>query len=183
MTPLGTYLASLYPDSNYSDPNNLYRRYSALEPEDREELKVRVDWNVNNNTKAFVRISRDPADTVRPRGGWWAPSDVALPIPTSRKSLGRSYSGNLVSVLSPSMTNEAVVSYTRLTLDNFWQDPSVVAQGAGGVTFSGFSGFPYPTGPELPTNILHEVEARWVISGPPCRTCSRTTTRCSSATS
>ena len=75
---------------------------------------------------------------------------MALPTPNIEKSLGRSYSGNLVSVLSPSMTNEAVVSYTRLTLDNFWQDPSVVAQGAGGVTFNGFSGFPYPTGPELP---------------------------------
>ena len=157
MTPLGTYLASLYPDSNYNDPNNLYNYvYSALEPENREELKLRLDWNVNNNTKAFVRISRDPADTVRPRGGWWAPSDVALPTPNIEKSLGRSYSGNLVSVLSPSMTNEAVVSYTRLTLDNVWQDPSVVAQGAGGVTFDGFSGFPYPTGPELPTNILHD---------------------------
>ena len=156
-TPLGMYLASLYPDSNYNDPNNLYNYvYSALEPEDREELKLRVDWNVSNNTKAFVRISRDPADTVRPRGGWWAPSEVALPTPNIEQSLGRSYSGNLVSVLSPSMTNEAVVSYTRLTLDNIWQDPSVVAQGAGGVTFSGFSGFPHATGPELPTNILHD---------------------------
>ena len=183
MTPLGMYLASLYPASNYTDPNNLYNyAYSALEPENREELKLRFDWNVNNNTKAFVRVSRDPADTVRPRGGWWAPSDVALPSPNIEKSLGRSYSGNLVSVLSPSMTNEAVVSYTRLTLDNFWQDPSVVAQGAGGVTFTGFSGFPYPTGPELPTNIIHD-GGRWAISGPPCRTCSRTTTRYSSATS
>jgi hypothetical protein len=157
MTPLGTYLASLYPDSNYTDPNNLYNYvYHALEPEDREEMKMRFDWNVNNNTKAFVRISRDPAEVARPRGGWWAPSEVALPTPNVQKEVGRSYSGNLVSVLSPSMTNEAVVSYTRLTLDNFWQDPSVVAQGAGGVNFQGFSGFPFATGPELPTNILHD---------------------------
>jgi hypothetical protein len=156
MTPLGQYLASLYPDANYSDPNNQFNYvYHSLEPENREELKMRFDWNVNNNTKAFVRFSRDPADTVRPRGGWWAPGDVALPSPNIEKSLGRSYSGNLVSVLSPSMTNEAVVSYTRLTLDNVWQDPSRVAQGAGGVTFQGFSGFPYPTGPELPTQLLH----------------------------
>jgi hypothetical protein len=157
MTPIGTYLASLYPDSNYSDPKNEFNYvYHALEPENREELKMRFDWNVSNNTKAFVRVSRDPADTVRPRGGWWAPSEVALPTPNIEKSLGRSYSGNVVSVLSPSMTNEAVVSYTRLTLDDVWQDPSVVAQGAGGVNFQGFSGFPYPTGPELPTNILHD---------------------------
>ena len=156
MTPLGTYLASLYPDSNYSDPNNLYNYiYHQPEPQNRDEMKMRFDWNISNNTKAFVRVSRDPASVVQPRGGWWAPSDVALPSPNVQKEVGRSYSGNLVSVLSPSMTNEAVVSYTRLTLDNTWQDPSKVAQGAGGVTFNGFSGFPYPTGPELPTQMLH----------------------------
>ena len=75
------------------------------------------------------------------------------------------------------------MSYTRLTLDNFWQDPSVIAQGAGGVNFQGFSGFPYPTGPELPSNILMwsgQVGNMWCR---PCRTCTPTTTRCSSATS
>ncbi len=61
MTPLGTYLASLYPESNYTDPNNQFNYvYSALEPENREELKLRFDWNVNNNTKAFVRIVPRP---------------------------------------------------------------------------------------------------------------------------
>jgi hypothetical protein len=155
MTPLGKYLASLYPDNNYSDPNNLYNYvYSALEPQNREEMKMRFDWNITNNSKAFVRISRDPATVESPRGTWWAPSDVALPTPNVDKELGRSYSTNLVSVLSPSMTNEAVVSYTRLTLDNFWKDPSLVAQGAGGVRFDGIQ-FPYPTGPELPTQLLH----------------------------
>ena len=73
MTPLGTYLASLYPDPNYNDPNNLYNYvYHSLEPQNREEMKMRFDWNVSNNTKAFVRISRDPAtrrEPARRRGG------------------------------------------------------------------------------------------------------------------
>jgi hypothetical protein len=155
MTPLGSYLASLYPDNNYNDPNNLFNYvYHSLEPQNREEMKMRFDWNVSNNTKAFFRVSRDPATQNSPRGGWWAPGDIALPSANVQSEIGRSYSGNLVSVLSPSMTNEAVVSYTRLTLDNYWQDPSLVAQGAGGQTFNGFSGFPYPTGPELPTNLI-----------------------------
>jgi hypothetical protein len=155
VTPLGKYLASLYPNPNYNDPGNLYNYvYSALEPQNREEMKIRFDWNITNNTKSFVRISRDPATQESPRGTWWAPSDVALPTPNVDKELGRSYNTNLVSVLSPSMTNEAVVSYTRLTLDNSWKDPSLVEQGAGGVTFNGIQ-FPYPTGPELPTQLLH----------------------------
>ena len=154
-TPLGSYLASLYPDPNYNDPNNLFNYvYHSLEPQDREEMKMRFDWNVSNSTKAFVRISRDPANVESPRGTWWAPSDVALPTPNVDKELGRSYNTNVVSVLSPSMTNEVVVSYTRLTLDNYWKDPSKVAQGAGGVSFNGIQ-FPYPTGPELPTQLLH----------------------------
>ena len=118
-------------------------------------MKMRFDWNVSNSTKAFVRISRDPANVESPRGTWWAPSDVALPTPNVDKELGRSYNTNVVSVLSPSMTNEVVVSYTRLTLDNYWKDPSIVAQGAGGVRRSTGIQFPYPTGPELPTQLLH----------------------------
>ena len=157
VTPLGSYLASLYPNPNYNDPNNLFNYvYHSLEPQDREEMKMRFDWNITNNTKAFVRVSRDPANVESPRGTWWAPSDVALPTPNVDKELGRSYSTNLVSVLSPSMTNELVVSYTRLTLDNSWKDPSLVAQGTnpGGVSFNGIQ-FPYPTAPELPTQLLH----------------------------
>src|SRR5205814_9531242 len=120
----------------------------------REEMKLRLDRNISNGTRAYVRVSRDPATQESPRGTWWAPSDVALPTPNVDTELGRSYSTNLVSVLSPTMTNEAVVSYTRLTLDNSWKDPSKVAQGAGGVTFNGIQ-FPYPTAPELPTQLLH----------------------------
>jgi hypothetical protein len=162
ITPLGRYLASLYPDPNYSDPNNLYNYvYSALEPSNRTDMKMRFDWNVSNNTKAFVRIAREGSDNEGPRGAWWAPSDVALPTPNVSKDRGRSFSGNLVSVLSPSMTNEAVVTYTRLTLDNEWKDPSLVARGAGGVDFQGITfptslgGNTYGSQPELPTQLLH----------------------------
>ena len=83
MSPLGQYLASLYPDPNYNDPNNLYNYvYSALEPANRTELKMRFDWNISNNTKAYVRIARERVEQrSSPRGAWWAPSDVALPTP------------------------------------------------------------------------------------------------------
>src|SRR5436190_9464434 len=123
-------------------------------------MRLRLDWNISNSTRAYVRVSRDPASTEAPRGTWWAPSDVALPTPNVQQELGRSYNTNIVSVLSPTMTNEAVVSYTRLTLDNSWKDPSKVVQGAGGVSFNGIQ-FPYPTAPELPTQLLHG----WAGSG------------------
>ena len=46
-----------------------------------------------------------------------------------RHEHGRSVSGNVVTVLSPTMTNEALVSWSRLTLDNAYKDPVQDAEG------------------------------------------------------
>lgn len=155
VAPMGKYLASLYPLPNYSDPNNLYNYvYSALEPANRTDFKTRVDWNISNSTKAYVRVAREGETTENPRGVWWGPSDVALPSSNIGENRGRSFAANVVSVLSPSMTNEALVSYSRLTLDNHFKDPAKISQGAGGITFNGI--FPAgSTSPYLPTDLLH----------------------------
>ena len=155
LTPIGRYLASLYPLPNYSDPNNLFNYvYSRLEPTNRTDFKARFDWNINNATRAYVRIARESEESTNPRGVWWGPSDVALPSPNIGTNNGRSVAANIVSVLSPSATNEALVSYSRLALDNHFQDASRIKQGAGGVTLNGI--FPAgTTSPYLPTDILH----------------------------
>jgi hypothetical protein len=157
VTPLGQYFASLYPDPNYVDSTNTYNYvYSRLEPTNRTDFKSRFDWNISNSTKAYVRVAHETENVESPRGVWWAPGDVvALPTPNIGDNIGRSYSGNVVSVLSPTMTNEALVSYSRLTLDNHFKDPSILAQGHNGLTFNGIQ---FPTGsqsPYLPTDLLH----------------------------
>lgn len=156
MTPLGHYLASLYPLPNYNDPANQFNYvYSRLEPSNRIDFKSRFDWTITNSTRAYVRIARESETDTNPRGVWWGPSDVPLPSPNIGTNVGRSVSGNVVSVLSPTMTNEALVSWSRLTLDNHFQDPSLILQGAGGVHFNGIQ-FPNgPGSPYLPTDILH----------------------------
>jgi hypothetical protein len=156
ITPTGRYFASLYPDPNHNDPNNLYNYvYSRLEPTNRWDFKTRVDWNITANTRAYVRIAQEGETIEQPRGVWWAPADVvALPTPNIGTNRGRSYSGNVVSVLSPTMTNEVLVSFSRLTLDNRFENTAVLNQGAGGITFNGI--FPAgSTSPYLPTDILH----------------------------
>ena len=155
MTPLGRYFASLYPLPNYNDPNNLYNYvYSELEPTNRHDFKTRIDWSISNNTKAYVRIANEGETAESLRGVWWAQGDVvALPTPNIGENRGRSYSGNLVSVLSPNMTNEVLVSYSRLTLDNRFEDPSMFMQGVNGLTFNGI--FPAGNSPYLPTDLLH----------------------------
>jgi Carboxypeptidase regulatory-like domain/TonB-dependent Receptor Plug Domain len=156
MNATGKYFASLYPNPNYNDPANLYNYvYSKLEPTNRHDFKGRFDWTISNTTRAYVRIANEGETVESSRGVWWAPGDVvALPTPNVGDDKGKSYAGNVVSVLSPTMTNEVLVSYSRLTLDNHFKDPSLLMQGAGGITFTGM--FPASqTSPYLPTDLLH----------------------------
>jgi hypothetical protein len=156
LTPLGSYFASLYPSPNYADASNLYNYvYSSLEPRNRSDFKSRFDWNISNSTKAYVRVAREAETIEGARGVWWAEStDVALPTPNVGENKGKSVAGNIVSVLSPTMTNEVLVSYSRLALDNHFKDPSILLQGANGLTFDGI--FPAgSTSPYLPTDIIH----------------------------
>jgi hypothetical protein len=133
--PLGKVLANLYPAPNYVDPANRYNYVlSQLEPTNRLEMKYRVDWNVTNNTKAYVRLALDSEEVEGARGVWWGASEVALPSPNLGTNKGRSISGNVVTVLSPTMTNEAVVTFSRLRLDNTYKDPSVMSLATYGVS-------------------------------------------------
>ena len=52
-------------------------------------------------------------------------------------NLGRSVSGNVVTVLNPTMTNEALVSWSRLLLDNTYKDPAKMRLDTYGVQFNG----------------------------------------------
>src|SRR5439155_18180063 len=160
VTPLGKYFASLYPKPNYNDPKNLYNYvYSQLEPSNRIDFKSRFDWNISNATRAYIRVARESETNTSPRGVWWTNNNnIPIPTPNIGTNVGKSVAANIVSVLSPSMTNEALVSYSRLKLDNHFQDPSLIAQGVNGITFTGI--FPGAS-PYLPTDILHG----WAGSG------------------
>jgi hypothetical protein len=136
--PLGNVLANAYPLPNFQDPNNRYNYVlSQLEPQNRRDLKMRFDYNVSNNTKAYVRVALEREEVENARGVWWGASEVALPTPNLGSNVGRSYSGNVVSVLSPTMTNEVLVSYSRLRLDNAYKDPSLMRKDTYGVRFDG----------------------------------------------
>jgi hypothetical protein len=139
ITPLGQVLVNAYPLPNFSDPNRPQFNYvlNSLQEQNRIDMKMRFDYNVTNNTKAYVRIARESEEAEGARGVWWQASEVALPSPNVGTNKGRSVSGNVVSVLSPTMTNEALVSWSRLTLDNAYKDPSLMRLDNYGVDFVG----------------------------------------------
>jgi hypothetical protein len=164
MHPLGRVIAGLYPGPNISQADNRYNyNFHSLQPTNREDLKFRVDYNITTKTRAYVRAAMEHENAENARGIWWASSDVALPTPTYGDNKGRSVSGNVVTVLSPTMTNEVVVSWSRLTLDNFWRDPSKVRID-GYPELAGYNQGFYPNeSPYLPLNLI---TSGWGQGGP-----------------
>jgi hypothetical protein len=164
MHPLGRVLASLYPSPNITTENNRYNyNFSTLQPTNRHDVKFRIDYNITSNTRAYVRAAIEGEEAENARGIWWASSDVALPTPTYGDNKGRSVSGNVVTVLSPTMTNEVLVSWSRLTLDNFWRDPSKVRIDAYPELAGYDQGFFPGQSPYLPLNII---TSGWGQGGP-----------------
>jgi len=164
MHPLGKVLASLYPSPNITTADNRYNyNFSTLQPTNRHDVKFRIDYNITSNTRAYVRTAIEGEQGENARGIWWSSSDLALPTPTYGDNKGRSVSGNVVTVLSPTMTNEVLVSWSRLTLDNFWRDPSKVRIDAYPELAGYNQGF-YPNqSPYLPLNII---TSGWGQGGP-----------------
>jgi hypothetical protein len=162
--PLGRVLASFYPSPNITTETNRYNyNFSTLQPTNRHDVKFRIDYNVTSNTRAYVRTAIEGEQSESPRGLWWASSDVALPTPIASVNRGRSVSGNVVTVLSPTMTNEVLVSWSRLTLDNGWSDPSRVRIDAYPELAGYNQGFFPNQTPYLPLNII---TSGWGQGGP-----------------
>jgi hypothetical protein len=165
MTPLGKVLANAYPLPNYNDPRNQNNYiYSRLEPTNRTDLKMRFDYNISQSTKAYVRVAVEGEDVEAGRGVWWGASDVELPSPNLGTNRGRSYSGNIVSVLSPTMTNEALVSFSRLKLDNTYKDVSKMSLSGYGLSMPGPFGQPSPYLPGVIPNWGGGVSNMWAAA-------------------
>jgi carboxypeptidase family protein len=140
INPVGRALIGLYPTPNYNDPDNRYNYvYSQLEPNNRWESTLRLDYNITENTKAYLRLAYSKEELTQPRGLWWGASDVELPTPNLASSRGRSASLNVVHVLNPTMTNELLLTASKLELDNDYKDPSKVSLESLGIgSFRGF---------------------------------------------
>ena len=65
-----------------------------------------------------------PSETNdQPRGLWWDPGPYALPTPVRGDNDGMSGALSVVSVISPTMTNEVLLSYSRLRLTTTSRTP------------------------------------------------------------
>jgi Carboxypeptidase regulatory-like domain/TonB-dependent Receptor Plug Domain len=158
--PLGRVLADLYPAPTGRYQDNRYNyAANALEPNNRLDMKARVDWNISTNTRAYVRVAYENEDVEDAYGVWGSVSGTALPSPQLQQNRGRSISANVVSVLSPTSTNEALASWTRGRFDNPFRDPSLMRLDHYDVSWTGPFAGASPNLPSLQSDTLSSVAA------------------------
>jgi hypothetical protein len=150
--PVGLKLLSLYPQPNYNDPNNRYNYiFDTTVDANRNQGVLRLDYNVSDNTRAYVRLARDSETNNNARGLWWQPGSIELPTPIEATAVGRSAVLNVTSVLSPTTTNEFLFTWSQLKNDNGFKDPSKMLLATYGIT--GFQN-PFGASPYIPEMVI-----------------------------
>jgi hypothetical protein len=99
---------------------------------------TRVDFNISDNTKLFVRYNFQNERQLFPIGLWWRNGNQ-VPYPTEivGKNRSDSISVGLTKVFSPTLTNEFVFGYTFIAFPNVFNDPDKVDRTKLGMDFPG----------------------------------------------
>ena len=133
-------LMKLYPAAN-ADPNQTggYNYVQAIVfNQNNHQWVTRVDYNISDNTKLFVRYNLQREVQQFPIGLWWRNgSQVPYPTPILGKNRSDSISVSLTHVFSPTMTNEFVFGYTFIGFPNVFEDPAKVDRATVGYTYQG----------------------------------------------
>lgn len=87
---------------------------------------VRGDWNISDNTKAYVTWSRQRETANMPMGLWVNSGDNAIPAPSNAIGINGSDSmtASLVHVFSPTMTSETRFGYTYINFPTDLVNPA-----------------------------------------------------------
>jgi hypothetical protein len=133
-------LMKLFPRPN-SDPNSTggYNFVqSQIFAQNNRQWATRVDYNISDNTKIFVRYNYQREVQQFPVGLWWRNGDqVPYPSAIQGRNKSDSWTGTITHVFSPTMTNEVVAAYTFVGFPNVFADPSKVDRAAVGYGYSG----------------------------------------------
>ena len=133
-------LMKLYPQAN-SDPNST-GGYNYVQAEtfnqNNTQWMTRVDYNISDNTKMYLRYNLQRETQLFPVGLWWRNGgQVPYPTPVEGKNRSDSATASLTHVFSPSMTNEFIFAYTFIGFPNVFADPTKVDRSTVGYNYKG----------------------------------------------
>jgi len=115
---------------------------SLVVDQNMHQFSTRVDYNISDYTKLFVRYNLQKEVQNFPIQLWWRNAG-AVPMPTSilGKNRSDSISVNFTKVINPSMTNETVFGYTFVDFPNSYDDINRMTKDSNGYPYQGIQGF------------------------------------------
>jgi len=138
MSPIGVNLMNLYPLPNVNPQlnNGDNYLYSTTHSDQMFQIRPRIDWSINDNTKLFVSYNRQSETNHDNSTLWWG-TNPAVPYPSSQRepNTSDSISVNLTKVFSPTLTNEFVFTYTNLYVAFQYADPAKIDATTLGVNY------------------------------------------------
>ena len=103
---------------------------------------ARLDFNISDNTKLFLRynIQRETQPFVI--GLWWRSGERQLPYPSaiSGKNRSDSVTASLTHVFNPTLTNETIFGLTYIDFPNEFDDREAISRQARGYPYRGVFG-------------------------------------------
>lgn len=146
--PSGQALMNLYPLPNEDPSNPALHGFNYANGETRYsnmlQFRGRVDYNLSQSLKLYVSYNHqndnalNSLDVLWGPGGTnsWAAPTTPYPTPIVEKSQSDVVTANLTKVISPTLTNEVIFSYTYLNLPNSFSDPAKVERGSLGLNYN-----------------------------------------------
>jgi hypothetical protein len=131
-------LSKLYPLPNVNPlQNNGYNFiYSTTHPDNLWQLRPRIDYSINDNTKLFVTYNHQQDLNYDNSTLWWGTNPaVPYPEPLSQANYSDSISVNLTKVFGPTLTNETLFTYTKLYVPFTFTDPAKINANDLGIGF------------------------------------------------
>jgi hypothetical protein len=102
----------------------------------------RVDANISDTTKLFVRYNMQRETQPFVIGLWWRNGERQVPYPSPIEANNRSDSmtASLTKVFGPSLTNETIFAVTYIDFPNEFSDPQRISRQALGYPYGGVFG-------------------------------------------
>ncbi len=148
-------LYKTFPQPNTNPQSNpIGANYTQLLnlPVNRWELRLRGDYNISQNTKAYFSWNRQDETDLNPNNIWWGTgNDLPYPSQMPANQVSNVYSANVTHIFSPTLTNEVVFGDATFLNPIALGNPAAVDPSKLGFHMSGLFSDPYA--PQIPNTI------------------------------